>query len=77
VSNGDGSPVAVTSQDPAAAAHDCRRVDWPQRNGRSFMMNHGGGWMNGWMGGGMWLWTVIGILVVVLLVVVITKLLKK
>jgi len=33
--------------------------------------------MNGWMGGGMWLWTVIGILVVVLLVVVITKLLKK
>jgi hypothetical protein len=33
--------------------------------------------MNGWMGGGTWLWTVIGILVVVLLVVVITKLLKK
>jgi uncharacterized membrane protein len=29
------------------------------------MMNH-----DGWMGGGMWIWTVIGILVVVLLVVV-------
>jgi hypothetical protein len=33
--------------------------------------------MNGWMGGGMWLWTVIGVLVVVLLVVVIAKLSKK
>jgi uncharacterized membrane protein len=32
---------------------------------------------NGWMGGGMWIWTVIGILVVVLLVVVITKLSNK
>jgi len=30
--------------------------------------------MNGWMGGGMWIWTVIGIMVVVLLVVVINKL---
>lgn len=29
------------------------------------------------MGGGMWLWTVIGVLVVVLLVVVINKLSKK
>jgi len=36
-------------------------------------MNHAGGWM----GGGMWIWTVIGVLVVVLLVVVINKLLKK
>ena len=35
------------------------------------------GWMGGWAGGGMWLWTVIGILVVVLLVVVIVKLSKK
>lgn len=33
-------------------------------------MNQTGGWMGG-MGGGMWLWTVIGVLVVVLLVVVI------
>ena len=33
--------------------------------------------MGGWSGGGMWLWTVIGVLVVVLLVVVISKLAKK
>ena len=32
---------------------------------------------HGWMGGGMWIWTVIGVLVVVLLVVVISKLLNK
>ncbi len=36
------------------------------------MMNH-----DGWMGGGMWLWTVIGLLVVVLLVVMINKLSTK
>jgi uncharacterized membrane protein len=36
-----------------------------------------GGWMGGWAGGGMWLWTVIGVLVVVLLVVVIIKLSKN
>jgi uncharacterized membrane protein len=36
-------------------------------------MNH----TNGWMGGGMWIWAVIGILVVVLLVVAISKLSKK
>jgi uncharacterized membrane protein len=33
-------------------------------------MNH----TYGWMGGGMWIWTVICVLVVALLVVVITKL---
>ncbi len=33
--------------------------------------------MNGWMGGGMWLWTVIGILLIVFLVVAINKLSKK
>ena len=33
--------------------------------------------MNGWMGGGMWIWTLLGILVVVLLVVLIIKLTKK
>lgn len=33
------------------------------------MMNQ----VNGWMGGGMWLWTVIAVLVVVLLVVTIKK----
>ena len=37
------------------------------------MMNY----TNGWMGGGMWIWTVIGVLVVVLLVVVIIKLSNK
>ena len=34
-------------------------------------------WMSGWAGGGMWLWTVTGVLVVVLLAVVIAKLSKK
>jgi hypothetical protein len=33
--------------------------------------------MTGWMGGGGWLWALIGVLVVVLLVVVIVKLTKK
>lgn len=33
--------------------------------------------MNGWMGGGMWIWTVIATLVVVLLVLAIIKLSKK
>jgi len=32
---------------------------------------------NGWMGGGMWIWTVIGVLAVVLLVVLIKKVSKK
>jgi len=37
------------------------------------MMNN----TNGWMSGGMWIWTVLGAVVVVLLVVIITKLSKK
>lgn len=40
-------------------------------------MNHTDGWMNGWAGGGMWLWSVLGLVVVALLVVVISKLSKK
>ena len=36
------------------------------------MMNH-----DGWMGGGMWIWTAITILVVVLLVVVFSKVAKN
>jgi hypothetical protein len=36
-------------------------------------MNHA----YGWMGGGMWVWTLIGVLVVVLLVIAISKLSKK
>ena len=41
------------------------------------MMNNANGWMSGWSGGGMWLWTVIGVAVVVLLAVMIIKLSKK
>jgi len=41
------------------------------------MMNQTSGWMSGWAGGGMWIWTVIGVAVIVLLVVVIGKLSKK
>lgn len=41
------------------------------------MMNQTNGWMNGWTGGEMWVWTVIGVSVLVLLVVVISKLTKK
>jgi len=41
------------------------------------MMNHGDSWMNGWMGGGAPIWTLVGVLAVVLLAVVIYKLLKK
>jgi uncharacterized membrane protein len=40
-------------------------------------MNNMMNYTNGWMGGGMWIWTVIGVLVVVLLVIVITKLSNK
>lgn len=40
-------------------------------------MNHTDGWMNGWAGGGMWLWTVLGLVTVALLAVVISKLSKK
>ncbi len=32
---------------------------------------------DGWMGGEMWVWTVVGVLMVVLLIVVIIKLTKK
>ena len=49
-------------------------------------MNHANGWIggmnggmggSGWMGGGMWAWTVIAVLVVALLVVVINKVSTK
>lgn len=33
--------------------------------------------MSGWMGGEMWIWTVIGVVVVVLLAAAINKLSKK
>lgn len=38
------------------------------------MMNHTGGWMTGWVGGGMWMWTGTGVLAIVLLIVVIVRL---
>lgn len=41
------------------------------------MMDYSNGWMHGSMGGGMWIWTVVGILVVILLVVVINNQNKK
>jgi len=40
-------------------------------------MNHTDGWTHGWAGGGMWLWTVLGLVIVALLIVVISKLSKK
>jgi uncharacterized membrane protein len=67
--------VAATPNDAAAYTHVlvCSVVGWSQRNERGFMMNQN----DGWMGGGMWTWTVIGVVVVVLLVVVINNLSKK
>ena len=41
------------------------------------MMDHTNGWMDGWSGGGMWVWTVLGVVIVALLVAVISKLSKK
>jgi uncharacterized membrane protein len=41
------------------------------------MMDHTGGWMGGWPGHGMWLWTVFGALAVVLIVVLISKNARK
>jgi len=71
--------VAATSNEAAVSAHglDCPVAGWSQRNESRFIMNHTDGWMGGWSGGGMWLWTVIGVMVVVLLVVAISKLSKK
>ncbi len=40
-------------------------------------MNHSNGLMSGWMGGGIWLWTVVGIVLVVLLAVLIARPSKK
>ena len=69
---------SIRAQIPARPGYSLFHVaGWAQHNQRVFMMNQSDGWMNGWSGGGMWLWTVIGVLVVVLLVVVIRKLSKK
>ena len=41
------------------------------------MMDHTNGWMDGWSGGGRWIWTVLAVVIVALLVAVINKLSKK
>lgn len=41
------------------------------------MMDQASGHMNGWLGGGIWLWTVIGLVVVILLVFMISRSLRK
>ena len=41
------------------------------------MMNQTEEWMQGWAGGGMWVWTVVGTLRFVLLIVTIRKLTKQ
>jgi hypothetical protein len=67
--------VAATSNGTTSLANrlDCPVVGWPQRNEGDNMMNH----TYGWMGGEMWVWSLIGVLVVVLLVVAINKLSDK
>jgi uncharacterized membrane protein len=56
-----------------ALEHDILFIQRKQHNGRDFMMNNS----HGWMGGGMWVWTLICVLVVVLLVVMINKVSTK
>jgi len=41
------------------------------------MMNHTGRLMSSWMGGGIWLWALVGIILLVLLVVLIIPPRKK
>jgi uncharacterized membrane protein len=50
-------------------------MPWIRRDGEQ--NNKGDVMMHDMMGGMMWLWMIIGILVIVLLVVVIAKLLKR
>ena len=71
-------PVSQTRCPPDANTKpDFPLVGWLKRNERNFVMNPTDGWMNGWTGGGMWLWAVLGVAVVALLAVVIGKLSKK
>jgi hypothetical protein len=56
------SPVRVLHAQPA------------QEHG---MHDTDGGWTGEWAGGGMWLWTVIAVLVVALLVIVIVRLSRR
>jgi uncharacterized membrane protein len=41
------------------------------------MMDYANGWMHGSMGGGMWIWSLVGVVVVIVLFVVILKQRKK
>jgi hypothetical protein len=41
------------------------------------MMNHTNEWMGRWGGGGMWGWTVLGVVIVALLFFAISKFSKK
>jgi hypothetical protein len=60
-----------------AHALPCPVAGWAVRNKRRFMMNHAGRLMSSWMGGGVWLWAVVGIVLLVLLVVMIIPPRKK
>ena len=53
------------------------RVGLVARKRRRFMMNHTGRLMSSWMGGGIWLWALVGIILLVLLVVLIIPPRKK
>jgi uncharacterized membrane protein len=41
------------------------------------MMDQSAGHMYGWLGGGMWLWTVIGVLAIVLVIVMFSRTFRK
>lgn len=40
-------------------------------------MNHANGWMHGWIDGGMWMWTGIGIVILALVAIGINMMSKK
>jgi hypothetical protein len=69
----DKRHIAKTGPRRSRIPREQDRVGWSQRNERVSVMNHA----YGWMGGGMWIWTVIGVLIVVLLVVAINRVSTK
>ena len=60
-------------RESTGASGEVVKVENAEPNERVSVMNHA----YGWMGGGMWIWTVIGALMVVLLVVAINKVSTK
>jgi uncharacterized membrane protein len=58
---------------PRSIMTSCLASENSATEGTFFMMNNS----YGWMGGGMWVWTLICVLVVVLLVVMINKVSTK